>query len=100
MFLHAKFGQTKLGGNQVCVGLLKFLSENKFDLIDLIRDKPQSISELVKALHRNRAAVTRDVNTLEEYGLVKSEMVVNAGHGRVRIVMPVTKEAVTLQIRP
>lgn len=79
--------------------LLKFLSENKFDLISLIRDKPRSISELAKASHRNRASVTRDVNVLEEFGLVKSEMAVNAGHGRVRIVKPATNDAVILQIR-
>lgn len=35
----------------------------------------------------------------EEFGLVKSEMAVNVGHGRVRIVKPASKEAVTFQIR-
>lgn len=79
--------------------LLKFLSENKFDLISLIRDKPRSISELAKVLHRNRASVMRDVDVLEQFGLVKSEMAVNAGHGRVRIVKSARKDAVTLQIK-
>ncbi|MCB9336264.1 MAG: MarR family transcriptional regulator [Flavobacteriales bacterium] len=79
--------------------LLKFLSENKFDLINLIRNQPMSISDLARKLHRNRASVTKDVNTLEEFGLVKSEMTVNAGHGRVRMIKPATKSEVTLQIR-
>jgi len=79
--------------------LLKFVSENKFDLIGLIRNKPRSITELAEALNRNRSSVTKDVNILEEFGLVKSEMEVNAGHGRVRMVKPVSKEAVTLQIK-
>lgn len=65
----------------------------------MIRDKPRSISDLAKALHRNRASVTKDVDVLEQFGLVKSEMAVNAGHGRVRIVKPASKDAVTLQIR-
>lgn len=79
--------------------LLKFICKSKFDLIDLIRGQPRSISELAKALKRNRSSVTRDVNTLEKFGLVESEMIVNAGHGRARIVKPISECAVTLQIK-
>jgi hypothetical protein len=33
--------------------------------------------------------VRRDVKKLEEYGVVRSRMAVNPGHGRVKIVEPV-----------
>lgn len=79
--------------------LAKFLSEAKFELINAIRKKPMSIPDLVIALHRPRASVTRDINVLEQAGLVQSEMVVNPCHGRVRVVRASSKEAVTLMFK-
>lgn len=79
--------------------LAKFLSEAKLELIKAIRKRPMSIPDLVVALQRHRASLTRDINILEQAGLVKSEMVVNPGHGRVRVVRASSKEAVTLMLK-
>lgn len=75
-----------------------FISENKIKLLAQIREAPCSITELAKRIHRNRSAVTRDVNELEESGLIQTEMVSNEGHGRSRLVKPIAKHLV-LQIR-
>ncbi len=76
----------------------KFISEKKIMLLAQIRDYPGSITELANRIKRNRTAVTRDVNELEKFKLVKTEMINNDGHGKIRIVKPVAKHIV-LQIK-
>lgn len=66
--------------------MLHFLSETKINLIKTIRHHPDSVTNIAKAIKRNRAAVYRDVHELEHYGLVKTSEKVNPGHGRHKIV--------------
>lgn len=68
------------------VELLHMLSNAKIKLINIIRKHPDSISNIAKAIKRNRAAVYRDIQELEKFGLVKTLEEVNPGHGRHKIV--------------
>lgn len=54
---------------------------------------------LTKLATQDRLAYWKLTDVLEQFGLVKSEMTVNAGHGRVRIVKSSNKDPVTLQIK-
>jgi predicted transcriptional regulator len=66
--------------------MLNFLTVSKIKLINNIRNHPDSITNIAKSLHRNRAAVYRDIHELEKFGLVKIHEEINPGHGRHKIV--------------
>lgn len=66
--------------------LVHFLTATKIRLIHFIRKHPDSITNIAKAIKRNRAAVYRDIHELEKFGLVKTEEKINPGHGRHKIV--------------
>jgi predicted transcriptional regulator len=72
--------------------MLHFFSETKISLIKTIRRHPDSITNIAKAIKRNRAAVYRDIHELENYGFVKTSEEVNPGHGRHKIVIVVASE--------
>ncbi len=76
----------------------KFITKNKMKLLAQIRENPSSITELAQKINRNRSAVTRDVNELEKFKLVTTELINNDGHGKIRIVKPIAKQIV-LQIK-
>jgi predicted transcriptional regulator len=52
------------------------------------RSNPRATEEL----GRNRGSVSRDVNKLKEFGLVRLREQVNPGHGRVQIVEPAARK--------
>jgi predicted transcriptional regulator len=62
------------------------LSEQRRRLMTEVIREPKTISELSSSLHRNRSAVTKDVNLLEKLGLVISQRQVNPGHGIQKVV--------------
>jgi predicted transcriptional regulator len=66
--------------------MLHFLSAAKIKLINNIRNHPDSITNIAKAVNRNRAAVYRDVHEMEKFGLVKAHEEINPGHGRHKII--------------
>ncbi len=49
---------------------------------------PHSRAEKSAWLGRNRGSVTRDVNKLKSYGLLRLREAVNPGHGVVQMVEP------------
>ena len=63
-----------------------FLTGPRVRLLEAAMEKPRSVTELAAALHRNRSAVSRDVRTLREHGMLIVKMQVNPGHGQVAIV--------------
>ena len=79
--------------------LAKFLMKTKLKLVSDIRKNPRSISRLAKDLKRSRAAIHKDVQELESIGIVKSEYIVNPGHGRSKIVTAVDKAPIHLEVR-
>jgi predicted transcriptional regulator len=66
--------------------MLRFLSASKIKLINIIRNHPDSITNIARVIKRNRASVYRDITELEKFGLVKTYEEINPGHGRHKIV--------------
>ncbi|MGC2110457.1 MAG: hypothetical protein WA655_13125 [Candidatus Korobacteraceae bacterium] len=66
--------------------MMRVLSAERIRLLRLARQKPMAVSELAGGLKRDARAVSRDVDLLEEFGLLRSRYEVNPGHGRRRIV--------------
>ncbi len=73
------------------VMMVECLTAQRMRLIEIARKKRLSISALAEELGRNRGAVTRDVNKLRKFGLIRLCEEKNPGHGIVQIVEPVAK---------
>lgn len=76
--------------------MIECLTAQRVRLVETARRKPMSITALAAELGRNHGSVTRDVNKLKKYGLVRLREEVNPGHGVVQIVEPVAQ---TIEIR-
>jgi predicted transcriptional regulator len=76
--------------------LMECLTAQRVRICQIVRTKQLSISGLAQELGRNRGSVTRDVNKLKGFGLVRLRAQVNPGHGVVQIVEPVAQR---LQMR-
>ena len=72
--------------------MLECLSKERIRIVQTIRNRKLSISSLAEELGRNRGSVTRDVNKLRKFGLLRLREQVNPGHGVVQIVEPVAKK--------
>ncbi len=72
--------------------MLECLTAQRVRLYQMVRKKRLSISALAEELGRNRGSVTRDVNTLKRFGLLRLREQVNPGHGVVQIVEPVAEK--------
>jgi len=69
--------------------MLQCLTAERIRIFQTVRAKRLSVSALAEELGRNRGSVTRDVNKLKQFGLVRLREEVNPGHGVVKIVEPV-----------
>jgi predicted transcriptional regulator len=78
--------------------LIKFLTQNKRALLAAIRKKPKSISSLAHELHRSRSAIDRDIQMLQDIGIVKSEYISNPGHGKCRIIKTADSHPIKLRV--
>ena len=79
--------------------MFSVLSDSRRRLMQEVLREPLSISELSTRMRRNRSAVTKDVGTLERFGLLVSERRANPGHGmrkRVCAVAPRIELVATL----
>jgi predicted transcriptional regulator len=74
------------------VSMAEILTVQRIRLVQQVRKQSASISDLAKTLKRDPSAVRKDVLKLERVGVLKTEQRVNAGHGRVKFVLPVAKE--------
>ena len=72
--------------------LLHLLTRKRVVLLQYIQQKPGSISLLAKKLRRDRSAVTRDVQLLERFGVVRVSEKPLPGHGRKKWVTPVARQ--------
>lgn len=77
--------------------MLKFVTTTKLKLLNTIRKKPVSVTELANTLKRERSAVARDIKQLEGYGLVHTKTESNPGHGIHKIVYPMSDQPVIIQ---
>ncbi len=64
----------------------RFLTERKLMLLRIIREHPGPVSSIAKRLRRDRSAVARDIEKLEDLGLLRTRLESNPGHGRHRTV--------------
>jgi predicted transcriptional regulator len=71
--------------------MIECLTVERVRLCQVVRKKRLSISALAEELGRNRGSVTRDVNKLKRFGLLRLREQVNPGHGVVQIVEPVAQ---------
>ncbi len=76
--------------------MMNCLTAQRVRICQVVRTKRLSISGLAEELGRNRGSVTRDVNKLKGFGLLRLREQVNPGHGVVQIVEPVAQR---LQMR-
>lgn len=65
--------------------MMKVLSSERLRLLSASKTATL-VSDLAGALKRNPRAVSRDVNLLESFGLLRTRYVPNPGHGRRKIV--------------
>jgi predicted transcriptional regulator len=72
--------------------MMECLTAQRIRLCQAVRKKRMNISALAEELGRNRGSVTRDVNKLKKFGLVRLREEVNPGHGVVQIVEPAAKK--------
>jgi predicted transcriptional regulator len=72
--------------------MIECLTAQRIRLCQVVRKKRMSISALAEELGRNRGSVTRDVNKLKKFGLLRLREEVNPGHGVVQIVEPAAKK--------
>lgn len=72
--------------------MVECLSKERIRIVQTVRNRKLSISSLAEELGRNRGSVTRDVNKLRKFGLLRLREQVNPGHGVVQIVEPVAKK--------
>lgn len=68
--------------------LARAMTAKRMEIIHTVRKHSAAVSEIAAILHRDRAAVDRDVKVLESLGLVRTDWEPNPGHGRRKIVRP------------
>jgi len=69
-------------------GILQILSPQRIRVLESARKGPKPVSTLASGLNRDTRAVSRDVDLLEEFGLLRTRYEANPGHGKRRIVEP------------
>lgn len=71
------------------IEMLRFLTKQKLNIIKVLREHPDSVSNIAKHSKLNRASTHRHIREMEKFGLVSIEEKVNPGHGRHKIVQMV-----------
>jgi predicted transcriptional regulator len=66
--------------------LLELITTAKMNIFKTVKSEPGSIAEIARRLHRDRSAVTRDINKLADAGLVSVEVKPFRGHGRMKVI--------------
>ncbi len=74
------------------IAMARILTVQRLRLLEQVRTKGASISDLAKTLKRDTSAVTKDVRKLESVKMVKVQDRVNPGHGKVKFVVAAAKE--------
>ena len=66
--------------------LARILTSAKIALFRAVKEQPGSITDIAARLKRDRSAVKRDIDDLEQAGLVSVEEKPSPGHGRLKEV--------------
>jgi len=68
--------------------ILSILSPQRIRVLEFAKKGPKPVASLASGLNRDLRAVSRDVDLLERFGLLRSRYETNPGHGKRRIVEP------------
>jgi len=68
--------------------ILQILSPQRIRVLEFARRGAKPVSTLASGLKRDTRAVSRDVELLEQFGLLRTRYETNPGHGKRRIVEP------------
>jgi predicted transcriptional regulator len=68
--------------------IVQILSPERIRLLELAKKGTKPLSTLATGLKRDTRAVSRDIELLEQFGLVRTRYESNPGHGKRRIVEP------------
>ncbi|MFZ3265166.1 MAG: hypothetical protein WA172_14275 [Terriglobales bacterium] len=68
--------------------IVSVLSPQRIRILELAKKGPKPVASLASGLNRDLRAVSRDVDLLEHFGLLRSRYETNPGHGKRRIVEP------------
>lgn len=66
--------------------VMKLMTATRLALFRAVKDAPGSITSIAERLQRDRSAVKRDVDEMQEAGLVTITEKVLPGHGRMKEV--------------
>lgn len=66
--------------------VMKLITVTRLALFRAVKDAPGSITDIAARLHRDRSAVKRDLDELEQVGLVTIVEKTLPGHGRMKEV--------------
>jgi predicted transcriptional regulator len=68
--------------------IMQILSPQRIRVLEFAKKGARPVSSLASGLKRDPRAVSRDVELLEQFGLLRTRYEANPGHGRRRIVEP------------
>jgi predicted transcriptional regulator len=68
--------------------MMRILSPQRVRVLRVARQGAAPVSTLASDLNRDTRAVSRDVDLLEQFGLLRTRYQSNPGHGKRRIVEP------------
>ena len=69
--------------------LLRVLTQSRILLLRQLKETPASITDLARKLNRDRSSVTRDVQILERFGVLRITEKPLPGHGKQKWVTPI-----------
>jgi predicted transcriptional regulator len=72
--------------------IMLILSPQRIRVLEFAKKGARPVSSLASGLKRDTRAVSRDVELLEQFGLLRTHYEANPGHGRRRIVEPCAKK--------
>ena len=68
--------------------IMLILSPQRIRVLEFAKKGARPVSSLASGLKRDTRAVSRDIDLLESFGLLRTRYESNPGHGRRRIVEP------------
>ncbi len=68
--------------------IMLILSPQRIRVLEFAKKGARPVSSLASGLKRDPRAVSRDVELLEQFGLLRTRYEANPGHGKRRIVEP------------
>jgi predicted transcriptional regulator len=68
------------------IEMARVFTVGRLQVYRAVKTQPLALPLLAKKLRRDSSAVAKDVKTLERYGILRTKLKPNPGHGKVKIV--------------